>query len=314
MSARREKSPGSLAGRFVSMEAAESAPRSHHELRWASVAADPNGPEALALRRRQLDAIALVQTPRSRDPFLIDAARNKRVLDVGCVDHSVESELNPWFLHRAIAKVSEHCLGVDVNEEGIDHLRRRGFHVLRADLMDPWDRRAIAARGPFDLIVAGEVIEHLEAPSSLFELAALCLADNGRMIITTPNPYAPHRVVSGRKMVAWENVDHLFYVFPSGVVELASRSGLVVEKATTTGSRSMRYPSALLAGWGNARLRSLRRRREPDLPSESIDLPLREILNLFCLSSRSRKWLGENAIYVVRRARTRVTICSCDVR
>ena len=26
-----------------------------------------------------------------------------RVLDVGCVDHSVEAEQNPWFLHRMIA-------------------------------------------------------------------------------------------------------------------------------------------------------------------------------------------------------------------
>jgi 2-polyprenyl-3-methyl-5-hydroxy-6-metoxy-1,4-benzoquinol methylase len=282
---------------------AETTARSDDSVRWTTVAVDPNGHEAIALRRRQLDAITLLEMPRSRVEFLIDVVHGKRVLDIGCVDHSRESELNPWFLHRAIVQAAEHCLGVDMNEEGIEHLHRRGFNVLRADLTDPRDRREIAERGPFDVIVAGEVIEHLEMPSSLFELAASCLAGDGRMIITTPNPYAPHRVVSGRKMVAWENVDHLFYVFPSGVVELASRSGLVVEAATTTGSRSLRYRSLLLVGWAKARLRALTRHRVAEAQADSLALPLLEILSLFRLSRGSRKWIGENAIYVVKRAR-----------
>ena len=198
--------------------------------------------------------IARLGMPRSRDQFLVDAARDQRVLDVGCVDHSVEAEQNPWFLHRVIADAAAHCLGVDQNQEGIEHLRHHGFNVLRADLTEPDDRGEVTRCGPFDVIIAGEVIEHLETPRSLFELAASCLALDGRMIITTPNPFAPHRRrLRAAHAPAWENVDHLFYVFPSGLVELASRSGLVVEQAGTTGPRSWRYRSLLLAGWVQGR-------------------------------------------------------------
>jgi 2-polyprenyl-3-methyl-5-hydroxy-6-metoxy-1,4-benzoquinol methylase len=274
---------------------------SRDAVQWASVAASPNDGDALQFRRRQLDAITLLEMPRSRDELLLDAVRGRRVLDVGCVDHSPDSESSPWFLHRAITQAADECLGVDLHEEGIENLRSLGYNVLCADLTDPEGRREIAERGPFDVIVAGEIIEHLETPTALFELAASCLAPDGRMLITTPNPYAPHRVVSGRRMTAWENVDHLFYVFPSGLVELANRSGLELDAATTTGTRSLRYRTLLLLGWSKARLRSITRRRGGDAAPGTFDLPLIEILSLFRLSRRSRTWLGENAIYVVKR-------------
>jgi 2-polyprenyl-3-methyl-5-hydroxy-6-metoxy-1,4-benzoquinol methylase len=270
-------------------------------VQWASVAASPNDGDALEHRRRQLDAITLLDMPRNRDELLIDAVQGRRVLDVGCVDHSPDSASSPLFLHRAIAQAADECLGVDLHEEGIENLRDHGYNVLRADLTDPEGRREIARRGPFDVIVAGEIIEHLETPTALFELAASCLAPDGRLVITTPNPYAPHRVVSGRRMTAWENVDHLFYVFPSGLVELASRSGLELDAATTTGTRSLRYRTLLLFGWMKARLRRITRGRDADASPRAFDLPLIEILSLFRLSRRSRTWLGENAIYIVKR-------------
>jgi SAM-dependent methyltransferase len=41
----------------------------------------------------------------------------------------------------------------------------------------------------FDTIVAGELIEHLENPSSFLRACRRILRDSGQLLITTPNPY-----------------------------------------------------------------------------------------------------------------------------
>ena len=95
-----------------------------------------------------------------------------------------------------------------------------------------WDHSPRIA--PFDVIVAGELIEHVEALNMLFDVASEALAPDGEMIITTPNPYAPHRVRAAQLGIVWENVDHIVYAFPSGIAELAERHGLVLSEAATT--------------------------------------------------------------------------------
>jgi SAM-dependent methyltransferase len=87
----------------------------------------------------------------------------------------------------------------------------------------------------FDVMVAGEVVEHLRDPLTLLEVASVVLKDAGKVIITTPNPYAPHRVFAGRTRYVWENADHLFYFFPSGMVEMAERTGFQLVEWCTVG-------------------------------------------------------------------------------
>jgi SAM-dependent methyltransferase len=41
----------------------------------------------------------------------------------------------------------------------------------------------------FDTIIAGEVIEHLEDPSSFLPGCRVILKDTGKLLLTTPNPY-----------------------------------------------------------------------------------------------------------------------------
>lgn len=93
------------------------------------------------------------------------------------------------------------------------------------------------SEGTFDVIVAGEFIEHIEQLDVLFRLAERVLAPEGQMIVTTPNPYAPHRVRAARRGVVWENVDHVIYAFPSGMAELSERHDLqLLEAATVSGA------------------------------------------------------------------------------
>jgi 2-polyprenyl-3-methyl-5-hydroxy-6-metoxy-1,4-benzoquinol methylase len=199
--------------------------------RWSDVADDPNDPRVLVQRARTLRA-AWRPEIADRAEFIVDRCRGRRVLDIGCVAHDVERMRSPQWLHGRIAAVAATCLGVDVLPVGVEQMRREGFDAVAHDLST--GPGPVAGHGPFDVIVAGEIIEHVPSLDMLFTAARELLAVDGQLVITTPNPWAPHRVRAGQRGDCWENVDHIMFAFPSGVAELAERHGLVLAEAATT--------------------------------------------------------------------------------
>jgi 2-polyprenyl-3-methyl-5-hydroxy-6-metoxy-1,4-benzoquinol methylase len=198
---------------------------------WWDLASDPNAPLALVHRAKVLQA-AWRPPIDDRAAFIESRCRNRKVLDIGCVAHDVERMSSPAWLHGRIAAVAERCIGVDVLASEVEEMRHRGYEVVLHDLTTGLG--PIAALAPFDVIVAGELIEHVEGLDMLFTLAGSALADAGQLIITTPNPYAPARVRAGQLGIVWENVDHVVYAFPSGIAELCERHGLRLSEAAVT--------------------------------------------------------------------------------
>ena len=201
--------------------------------RWLDITTQPNSPEAKRFRLATLAAAHAEPVP-SRIGYLQDVVRGKRVLDVGCVAHDLETESAEVWLHRALASAADYCLGVDVLPDAIERLREAGYNVRLCDVTreDPGET--------FDVIVAGEVIEHLGAPAALFDAAGRMLAPGGRLVLTTPNPYYWKRTRNhiGLRPNRCENVDHVTMLFASGVAELAERAGLRLD----------RYCGVLIAG------------------------------------------------------------------
>jgi 2-polyprenyl-3-methyl-5-hydroxy-6-metoxy-1,4-benzoquinol methylase len=199
--------------------------------RWTDVADDPNDAAALGWRAEVLRAAWRPAIP-DRVTFLEERCRGRRVLDVGCVAHDVARMRSDAWLHGRLAAVASSCLGVDVLPDGVQAMRDRGYDALVHDLgtgLGP-----VASHGPFDVVVAGELIEHVESIGMLFDVARQALAPGGELVLTTPNPYAPHRVRAAQLGIVWENVDHIVYAFPSGIAELAERHGLELAQAMTT--------------------------------------------------------------------------------
>jgi hypothetical protein len=132
------------------------------------------------------------------------------------------------------------------------------------------------------------------------------LSVDGELIITTPNPYAPHRVRAAQRGVVWETVDHILYAFPSGVAELAERHALVLAEAATIddrvrvkglGSRLRSWKRRLLGRqWRNVGIASIG-------PSRSVRVGLNPVQRgLWRVFGRRRRFLGETFVYVIRRA------------
>jgi SAM-dependent methyltransferase len=102
-----------------------------------------------------------------------------RVLDAGC-----GAGLSLSYLERRCASKIGYYAGIDLDTHRA-RLRHRGARIphdfIDADLDSPW------LLGKFDLIFASEVIEHLVDDRRLFGTLCDHLAEDGVLVVTTPN-------------------------------------------------------------------------------------------------------------------------------
>ncbi|MGH9153100.1 MAG: class I SAM-dependent methyltransferase [Acidimicrobiales bacterium] len=217
--------------------------------RWLDIASDPMDHRVLAHRRANVDA-ARRPPITDRAGYLCSLAAGKRLLDIGVVDHDLGSDRGGQWLHGRLAAVASFVLGVDVLKPEVDMLLERGFAVECRDVTEG----DLPSSGPFDLVVAGEVIEHLDRPGHLFTAAARLLAPDGRFVLTTPNPYAVWRVYQNLRGRPHENVDHVTLVTAWGVAEFAERAGLRLAsfrgiRTDPVGRKARLVRSLLRRGW-----------------------------------------------------------------
>jgi SAM-dependent methyltransferase len=270
---------------------------------WRARSDVPNSRTALAARQAALDAAAAAPIS-NRIRRITELCGGRRVLDIGCVDHHVGTHEQATFLHRRLVESAASVVGVDIEPAGVAAMREAGFEVVVHDVCT--GAGPLAAYGPFDVVVAGEVVEHLAAPQALFEFAAAVLAPGGALVLTTPNPYAPHRVRAGRLGIAWENVDHVVYAFPSGVVELGERTGLHLDEHRTVLVRPMRKELwRALKTWASLVADRLRGRSRAAIRDEELEHALNRYANplelAFAMLGRSSRFLGETSLYVLRK-------------
>jgi len=228
--------------------------------RWSEIDADPNAPAVLAARRGLLDRTRRRPIDR-REPYLVDLACGKRVLDVGVVEHRLESRHRRRWLHGLLVEAAASCTGVDVLEPEVAALVAEGYDVRVCDLTrDRLD-------DTFELVVIGEVIEHVTDPGGLLANAAAMLEPGGRLVFTTPNPYALHRAWRGLRNRPAESADHVLLLAPTHVAELAERCGLEVAAWRGVRVRPMESPR----GKVQAAVRAIATRvLSPEVGCESI--------------------------------------------
>lgn len=122
----------------------------------------------------------------SREDYLVRAATGKAVLHLGCADaiHMVEHAAAGRLLHPRIEKVAKRCLGVDIDEDAIRKLKQFCSGEL---LIGDAEQLKLDTPEPFELIIAGEVIEHLNNPGKFLESVANYMGPGSELLLTTPN-------------------------------------------------------------------------------------------------------------------------------
>ncbi len=197
---------------------------------WRLISTDPNAPEVQAYLH---DALRHARQGRISDPqgFLLDFVRNRSVLDIGVVAHTIEQTRDPRWRHQLIKGVAASVVGVDVLEEPVQQLRDRGYDIRLVDATSDAD---LGAR--FACVIIGDVIEHVDDPVALLRFARHHLEPGGQILCSTPNPTYIGTIWAGlREGVVVVNAEHVTWITPSMAVELAQRAGLRLASYWTVG-------------------------------------------------------------------------------
>lgn len=107
--------------------------------------------------------------------------RDKNVLDLGCVDHDLINRNRSLWLHDVIRSNARACVGVDYDAQAVKLLQEQGYHVVLGNA------ESLNLSQTFDVVVAGELIEHLPNPGQLLATARRHLDKDGVLVLTTPN-------------------------------------------------------------------------------------------------------------------------------
>ena len=123
---------------------------------------------------------------RTRWDFIRPYVENKKVLDIGPAEliGTVHRFKEARWLHGKIASVATEVIGLEINEEQVDALRDMGYDIRLGDA------ESFYLGETFDVVVAGELIEHLSNPGKFLECARRHLRPNGVLLLTTPNRFS----------------------------------------------------------------------------------------------------------------------------
>ncbi|MBT6275931.1 MAG: methyltransferase domain-containing protein [Chromatiales bacterium] len=168
---------------------------------------------------------------RSRIDWLEELCAQRRVVHVGCVDHDLtqvahKRKRGKW-LHERLCGVTERCLGVDINAQGIAQLKDElGYDdVLAADLLVDSCEPVFASQ--WDDFLLGEVLEHIGNPVAfLTQLRKRFQNQTKRFIITVPNAFAAENMADAREGIERINSDHRFWFTPYTLSKVCVDAGL----------------------------------------------------------------------------------------
>lgn len=186
------------------------------------------------------------KTPISRDfsediawndhkiKFCTKYAVGRDVLDIGCVQHNPENYRSRYWLHKALAGVANSIEGIDLYGPGVDYLNKIGYTIHIADAQD------FDLSTKYDVIVAGDIIEHLSNVGNFLDSCRRHLRQNGKIVISTPNPWYWRCVVKAALYSRVNpNPEHSLWMCPDTLRQIALRYDYQVSNITF-GSRYLR--------------------------------------------------------------------------
>ncbi len=191
-----------------------------------------------------------------RSATLLDLCRGRRVLHLGCVgftDCSLPEKvaLARQSLHKKVSEVAD-CVGLDIDQETIEQLKGAGvFQNIMVGNAERLEQMGGQLK-PFDVVLAGDIIEHLSNPGAMLEGAKAHLKPGGCLLVSTPNSMglpAYLRYVTGRFQ---EGRQHVLCFNGVTLAQLLERHGYEITQAFSCYQGSAGQPAGLAFRLGRA--------------------------------------------------------------
>lgn len=170
-----------------------------------------------------------------RADYLKNLCGEKKVLHLGCTEHPFTAPAiqNKTHLHFDLQEIASELYGFDYDAEGLNVLREYNFgNLYQADL-EKLDEVPLTEK--FEVIVAGEMIEHLSNPGLFLRGIKRFMTSETNLVITTVNAYCGFRsFVYAFKNRGGSNEpvhpDHVAYYSYSTLRHVLERENLKVNK------------------------------------------------------------------------------------
>lgn len=175
--------------------------------------------------------VATGPVSEDRDALLLKLCSGRRVLHIGCADSPLTAERlkDESILHAQLLRHASAVLGIDLDAEAVERMREHlGGEYLVLDVADP-ETRAAAVRFRPEVILAGDVIEHVrDAASFLRGLSALMRETGGdvELILSTPNGLGAKTLLNTLRGYEMIHPDHVYVFTPASLARLVSDCGL----------------------------------------------------------------------------------------
>lgn len=144
-----------------------------------------------------------------------------KILDVGCCDMPATQIHDMSLLHNILrnsVKTKKNLLGIDNNFSKIKLMKSLDYNCLYDDITKT------KIKTKFDIIIVGELIEHIQRLDLLMKNLKKLLNKNGKIYISSPNPNGIMSVIGywltlnergGEGHVLWQSpktMQHLCYI------------------------------------------------------------------------------------------------------
>lgn len=170
---------------------------------------------------------------------LIDGliTKDSYVLDVGFWGQGVSYDDNNW-VHRLIGLKTKNLYGIDLD-----------FDISKFDNKDNYFKVSaedFSLNRKFEIIFAGDLIEHLSNPGMFLNSCKKHLEKNGKLIITTPNTFNLFNIAG--KIMNTEpvvNYDHTCYYNSKTITQLLKKNGWGVESVSYLYSLGVKHKESI---------------------------------------------------------------------
>ncbi|MBT5772914.1 MAG: class I SAM-dependent methyltransferase [Dehalococcoidia bacterium] len=173
-----------------------------------------------------------------REATILELAAGKRVLHLGCVGHDFAEETDPVrryarSLHAKIEGVASEVVGVDMNAEALAQYEQAGV-AAKMIVGNVEQLETLELGDAFDVIVSGNVIEHLSHPGMMVDGMRALSHPGTTVLVTTPHAFGLPQYVRYVRGRFQESDDHMMTFNGPSLANLVERHGFRVVSIDTS--------------------------------------------------------------------------------